>query len=164
MRAVYGWWLGCLICGLASCSSDPEPQTCTAAACADGAYVSVLTGELEDGDYTLRVSLDDSNYTCTLSAPDDLPESGGHRLRCEAELRDSTISARISCERGVCDPRDGFELSFRNAAYPSTIAVAFERDGTPLMSAERTLEYRETYPSDCNPAGCRSSSAKFQVD
>jgi hypothetical protein len=125
----------------------------------------VRTDELVDGDYTLRVNLDDGNYTCTLSAPDDLPDSGGHRLRCDTELRDSTIMARISCELGVCDPRDGFELSFWNAGHPETIAVTLERDGTPLMSEERTLEYRQVYPNGAGcDSGCRSGSAKFQVE
>jgi hypothetical protein len=165
MRDLCASWLGCLALGLASCSSDPEPRACTAIGCIGGAYVSVVTGELADGDYRLRVDLDGSNYDCSLSAPDDLPDSGGQRLRCDAELRDSTIMARISCELGVCDPRDGFELSFRNAGYPETIAVTLERDATPLMSEERTLEDQQVYPNGAGcDAGCRAAEAKFQVE
>ena len=162
MRALIG--LGFVVLGVASCSSDTEEQRdCTAIGCTDGVQVSVLTGALEDGNYTLRVTLDDDTYDCTLSVPDDLPERGtGHRLNCPPELRDSIVVSRSSCDMAECPARDPLGLSFTPIGFPETIVLRLERDGETLIEEERSIEYRQIFPNgpECD-SGCKAAGVEF---
>ena len=166
MRAWLGW-LSWMLLAVSSCSSESENgHACTDIGCTDGVHVSVLTGPLEDGDYTLRVTLDGAAYECTLSAPGDVPAPGsGHALSCSPELGSALVISRSSCDDTACPPTGPLEWSFLPEGFPETVAVKLERGGETLAEAERSIEYHQIYPNgpDCDP-GCKTSGVEFLFD
>jgi hypothetical protein len=165
MRAFIG--LALVLLGGSSCSSEDEgARACTQIGCTDGVHVSVLTGGLEDGDYTLHVTLDGDAYDCTLSVPADLPRPGsGHRLSCSPELLNSHVTSRSSCVAATCPPNGPLELAFTPVGFPENVAVRLERDGETVAEGERSVEYYQIFPNgpECD-GGCRSSGVEFFFD
>ncbi len=166
MRAWLGF-LGLIVWGVASCSSDTEPQrVCTAIGCTDGVHVGVLIGELEDGDYTLQVTLDGAAYECTLSAPDGLPAPGtGHALSCSPELQHALVISRSSCEGADCPPNGPVELSFTPVGFPENIDLRLERGGELVAEDQAGIEYSQIFPNgpECDD-GCKAAGIEFIFD
>jgi hypothetical protein len=166
MRAFIG--LAMVLLGGSSCSSETESgRPCTAIGCTDGVHVSVLTGGLEDGDYTLRVTLDGQAYECKLSVPGDLPAPGtGQGFDCSPELRDALVMSRSSCDdAATCPPAGPLSLSFTPTGFPESVVVRLERDGETVAEGERSVEYHQIFPNgpDCD-GGCKLAGVEFLFD
>lgn len=166
MRAWLGF-LGLIVLGVASCSSDTEPQhECTEIGCTDGVHVGVLLAELVDGEYTLQVTLDGDAYECTLLVPDGLPAQGmGHALNCSQELQQALVISRSSCQGSDCPPNGPVELSFTPVGFPESIALRLERDGELVAEDQAGIEYSQIYPNgpECD-GGCRAAGVEFIFD
>jgi hypothetical protein len=163
--ASVAWWLG-------SCL---EGHSCTEIGCSDAATFSFRTptGAWQDGEYTLAIRADGTDYDCSFAVPDDLPEMGQPTpLDCMPELA-AYVMPEVTCMEIRHDDAVSQSCTVIPGQYyveasilgtPETVSVSLERDAEVVVEENVVLDYQESRPNgpDCEPL-CRQATAAFTV-
>jgi hypothetical protein len=155
---------------LAACSSGD--RLCSLIGCSSGAVLRIHTGLFTDGDYSLRLAFDDTEYECPLSDPDALPTrvDWGRELKCTPEIPRAWTGPHIvgetSCDHETCERTlDGYLFELTTPGTPTQIRVSLERDGQVLFERAQSVEYHRIEPNGpgCGPT-CTVSDAEFYLE
>lgn len=145
-----GWTLG--IAGMlvvsaagAGCS---DSKACTAIGCFDGVSVQVTARVWRPGEYTVAVTGDGLDESCTFSVAEggtiELGGCTGEGAGLAPHLTSQTFS--------------GVELALGNQ-HPARITIGVTRNGSEVASQSQALAYSESQPNgpDCGPP-CRMAT------
>lgn len=145
----------CSQTGTGAGAADSLPadfRACTTLGCQNGLHLTWAQGAWKPGLYTVEVSLDGANVTCTGRLP--LPAcDAGPGFRCGPGA-----SVRLG-ESGCALPPETHGLAGIDIdTTPAHVRIAVRRDGVEIGTQELNPSYREVHPNgpDCEPV-CRQA-------
>lgn len=170
VQAAFGLMLVLVCLGVWGCI---DTRSCTEIGCGTGLNIQVApsSGSWPDGMYSIQIALDDTQGSCEVRFPEDLPARGavttlpcGEGIQAMIEQRARCVETRSGdAVNQSCTPIVGqYDVIFWLYQEPKHLTLQLQREGDPLLNHDADLQYTENRPNgpECEPV-CRQASVEL---